>query len=186
MPNIRDDYYGCWTCGQDPCVCGEEDDNYYDNLPELHHKIFEGKTAAEAKAKAEKNAPASVKSIDITRDVQEKKAVGEGKDRNTAILAAEKSVPANAFDTGAPSVLQDSRCGETVIQAMSESDVKKIWKHGAPDNAVLNECECKSLPNKGFIGFGRKHGIWKVQWQTPVKVGLTYKLPAQVTLTYEE
>ncbi|MBN2412831.1 hypothetical protein JXQ31_14170 [candidate division KSB1 bacterium] len=184
MPNIRDDYSGCWTCGKDPCQCDENENNYYNDIPEFKYKTFEGKTVEEAKALAEKNAPPNLNSINITRPVQEKTALGYGNDLDSAIQDAEKSIPENAFAIKSPLVLDNAQSGITVIQAMAESEVQKIWQHGAPDNAVLKECECKSKPYKGIVGFGKKHGIWKVQWQTPVKIGIPYKLPAQVTLSW--
>ena len=56
----------------------------------------------------------------------------------------------------------------------------------APEGAALVGVECRAEPQKGFLGFGAKRGIWVFSWSRPFRARVTYELLAQVSLIYTE
>ena len=161
---------------------------YKPSVPPLRSRKFYGQTEDEAKAAAQAAGIPSdkVKEVKVTRSVRDDTVKGEGPDADAAINAAKGRVPSAAFDIGAAQVFAPGEKGQLEIKAQSESDARNDWKIQAPPGASLDACECRVAPKSGFLGIGKKPGIWKIGWSTPFRAKVPYKLPAEATLTYLE
>ncbi len=155
--------------------------------PTLKTRTFTGKTEEEARAAADaSDIPGDkVTEVKVTRGVREETVKAEGSDAEAAQKAARARIPSAAFDVGEPQVLATGEKGAVEIEAQLESDARSDWKPKAPAGAILDACECLVPPKAGFIGIGRKPGLWKISWYTPFRAQVSYKLPVEVTVTYK-
>lgn len=158
--------------------------------PESHTitRMFYGKTTEEAMAAALAAGISSeqAQNLKVTRDVKEETVEGEGPDADGAIKAVTARLPsgAGAFAVGAAEIIQEGEKGQMEIEAPTEAIADEQWKPKALTGAVVHKRECLIAPNAGFLGIGKKPGLWRFSWSTPFKARVSYKLPAQVTLTY--
>lgn len=161
---------------------------YKPSGPPLRSRKFYGQTVDEAKAAAQAAGipPGKVKELKVTRTVRDDTVKGEGPDAAAAINAAKGRVPSAAFDVGAAEVFATGEKGQLEIKAQSEGEARNDWRIEAPPGASLDACECQVAPKSGFLGIGQRLGIWRMGWSTPFRAKVSYKLPAEVTLTYQE
>lgn len=153
---------------------------------QIQSKQFEGRTVEEAKAAASAIPSEKVCDLQVTRDVQEKAAEGEGKDAEAAVKATRAKVPTGAFDVGSAEITSQGQRGTVEIQAYSETEARRTWKSRAPAEASLEKMECLLAPSKGFLGVGKKQGSWRAHWFIPFKAKVSFKLPAVVTVRFRE
>jgi hypothetical protein len=149
-----------------------------------HVLKFQGKTADEAMTAAQAAAVPNAKtqSIKVTHDVVANAAEGMGADADGAIEAAKRKVPAEAFDVGAAEIVRSGGQGEIRVEA--ESATKAFAE--APEGAGFVGTTCLVEPKPGFLGIGKKPGVFSFAWTRPFRARIPYKLPAEVTLTYTE
>lgn len=154
-------------------------------LGEVQSVQFEGKTVKEAQAAAAAAVFASfIYASKVTRTMEEVIAEGEGEDANTAIEAAKARVKAlDAFDVSPAEIIQIAEKGLVDVEAQTEMEVRKNLM-ALPRGATLEKLDCVISPEGGFLGIGKKKGLWKVYWSKLYKARISYKLPAQITVWY--
>ena len=150
-------------------------------IKRIKSQTFPGKSVDAAKATAE----AAILSendiqLEVVRDVQEKTTEGKGKSASEAIDAAKAQVPPDAFDIGDGRIIHEGKENIVEVQADLEVEAGTLWKKSMPEGAQLLTLECTLEPKKGFMGIGRKRGIWKCKWLIPFKAQVDYKMPAVV------
>jgi tetratricopeptide (TPR) repeat protein len=154
----------------------------------LHKTLtFYGHTEEEAKAKAYAAGIPEERVIKFeVTPVTEDDVRGSAPDPEGAIEAAKARVPDSAFDVGSPEIIDKGKKGQCEMQVHTRKSAHKGWRSKASRDAILDKCECLVPPKSGFLGIGRKPGLWKISWTTPAEARVFYKLPAKVTLTYSE
>ena len=90
---------------------------------------------------------------------------------------------------------KDSIQGEKLqIEAFSEEEAFDEAISKLPKGAAVPEVICKKSMSKGFLGLGRKPGVYEIIWQLPwyivcwkfpTKVALTYKQPASIKVRFQ-
>jgi len=150
---------------------------------------FYGKTEQEAMGAARKAGIASdnIRELKVTRPAQSGRAEGVGADRDEAIDAAKGRVPADAFGVGEAEIIQTGEDGVLEIQAQTELVARQESNATVSrKEASVDRLECTVAPRKGFLGMGKKPGMWKAYWSVPFKAQVSYRLSAEVTLRYVE
>lgn len=172
----------------------------------IKSQAFYGKTEEEAKAavKAAGISADQIKEITLTHAVGLSTVGAQGADETQAITAAQKQIPSNAFEIGAAQIVEPLQTGVIELQAETEKDAREqcrfltnseltgLTKEQAaerrkgrmPYGASLDRLECVAAPRKGLLGIGKKAGVWKAYWSIPCRVQISYKTPAEVTVTY--
>jgi hypothetical protein len=155
---------------------------------QLKSQRFEGKTVEEAKAAVALSGipQEQIHDLEVTRNVQDATVEGEGKSIEAAIEAARTRVPSQAFDVSSAEIIQQGQEGIVEIQAQTETEARERWKIQTPQAAALETFKCEVQPKDGFLGIGKKQGLWKAYWSKPFKARISYKVPAQVTVKYME
>jgi hypothetical protein len=161
------------------------------SLARLQSKQFEGKTVEEARAAAATLgiADSNIYTSEVRRTVKEVVEESVGIDDNAAIEAVKvkASIPVpDAFDIHSAEIVQHAEKGVAEVEAQTDFKARLNWLAKAPPDATLEMLECQVAPKDGFLGIGRKKGLWKVHWSRLAKARISYKLPAQVTVTYTE
>lgn len=157
--------------------------------PTLKTQKYYGESVDEAMAAAEAAATAldNVQEIKVTRNVQDETAHGKGRDANAAIEDARRRVPSDLFSrSSSAEIIQTGERGTEEIQAQTAAIARQQWRSRAPEGATLDGLECKIAPRSGFLGLGKKPGVWKANWSTPFRAQISYTVKAEVTLTYRE
>jgi hypothetical protein len=150
-----------------------------------YSKQFEGRSEEEAKAAA----IAAVSSdrvyyMGVTQRVRKNSVVGEGKTADLAVETARARVPPGAFDASPGEITQEGQNGTVELRAYSEEEARRTWTADVRAPASLENLECVIAPTKGFLGMGKKHGLWRAHWSSPYRAEVSFKLPAVVTVRY--
>lgn len=154
-------------------------------------RSFSAKTVEEAQANAKvamAGMPAEkIVKLATSREPLEDAAVANGADQDAATKAAQARIPSEAFDVSVAEVVQKGgERGVVELEALSETEARVQWSSRKPPSSDLDRFECVAQPRGGFLGIGKKTGVWKAHWSIAWRVRITYRLPAEVTLTYKE
>jgi hypothetical protein len=153
----------------------------------LLSKIFKGQSIEEIKEAAKAEIPENrIVSFDIKCDAKDYWIKGEGKSPDEALERASERIPRDAFEKTEPEITREGSRGIVEVSAYSEDETRIDWASNAPENAGFEKLECILPPQKGFIGLGRKKGIWKVHWSLSYIARVSFKKPAEVTVYYNE
>jgi hypothetical protein len=152
----------------------------------VQSRQFQGNTVEAAKAAAARAIPAEqIRDLQVTQQVEEKYAEGEGASAEEAIRAAQGRVPAVAFEVSAAEITQEGQQGTIQVQADSETQAHQAWVGCVPVGASAENVRCLTPPVKGFLGMGKRAGLWEVEWSVPFIARISYKSPAVVTVWYK-
>jgi hypothetical protein len=154
--------------------------------PQLESRKLSGKTEEEALDEVVSSGIAreSIHEIRTTRPEREKVAEGEGNNPEEAIANAKSDIPPDAVDIGPPEMVREAEHGTVEIQAQSEEEARERWESQKAKDATLDDLICMTQPRRGFIGIGRRLGIWEVTWSRPSVVRFSYRVPAEVSVTW--
>lgn len=181
----NNDYYPRGNDREPPCpTCGG-----YGQLFEV--AAFQGRTTEEAKANAKAAMaappPKKIVKLTISRQPQQAAAEGEGPTLEAATQQAENRVAKDAIDIGQAEVVQaGGEHGVLEINAMDEVAARTEWNSRKSPSSALTQFECLVAPRQGFLGIGKRSGVWKAHWAVPFRVRIAYKRPAEVTVSYTE
>jgi hypothetical protein len=144
---------------------------------------FQGKTLEEAKAVAREIMPKDIDfSIVTSDDVQLKTILAKGETSTIAVKTCYSLIPPNAFDI---SEVEISKIGQTDtidLREYSQSKAYEALSIKMPTGRFIDKLSCNVRPKKGFLGFGRRKGTWRVHWFTYFEAKVTFKIPATVTV----
>lgn len=144
---------------------------------------FLGRTEKQARDAAAKGMPSPrVHDIRVTQKVRTKSATAARKTAEGALKASRDKVPDDAFDVSEGEIVQEADQGTVKAEAYSQEDAQELCKQAAPTGASVKEATCVTEPSKGFLGVGKKPGVWQADWSKPFRAKVTYKLPAEVTV----
>lgn len=167
--------------------------------------IIKASTVEEAKKKVNKIVPpdAKVIAIDVMQDGTPQTKEGEGFSKENALENAKRLLPKDA-EIKSPYLAKhgderiskkDSIYGEKLqIEAFSEEEAIDEAISKLPKGASIPEVICTKSMSKGFLGLGKKPGVYEiiwllpwyiVPWKFPTKVALTYKQPASIKVRFQ-
>ncbi|NIM13285.1 MAG: hypothetical protein GTO66_14725 [Candidatus Aminicenantes bacterium] len=147
---------------------------------------FQGKTLEEANAVAREIMPKDIDfSIVTSDDVQLKTILKKGETSTIAVKNCYSLIPPNAFDI---SEVEISKIGQTGTFDLQEDSQLKAYealsiKMSTSTGRFMDKLSCNVRPRKGFLGFGRRKGTWRVHWFTYFEAKATFKIPATVTVS---
>lgn len=121
------------------------------------------------------------------RDFESRTIQADGNTSKEAINNVKKLIPKEAFEIGKIRIDSEGQLGSDDIEANSENEARNVWQSLPKERAFIKEIKAVSLPKNGFLGFGKKKGIWKVAWSVPYIAKVSFKLPIVVlSVTYYE
>jgi hypothetical protein len=177
----------CPLCGQDlkPAMAGY--------LPQTPIKVlvksetFSAKSLEEAVSASRTEIPPNLILKEDARDV-ETKSINKNGDSAEAAIEAVKAISLGpvCYDISPIEIVQEGQQGSSVVQAFSEDHARQVWveQGQAPWDALIVSMHCEAAASKGFAGIGKKEGTWRINWKTPFRARISYKLPATVTVHY--
>jgi hypothetical protein len=156
-----------------------------DQVKERH---FYGLTEEEAQTAASQSGIAreKIKEIKVTRLLKDDSATAKGKEASAAFESAKKKVPSEAFEISKPELVQSGDQGSVEILDETEAGARKQCITKVPKNASIDGITCTTPPKAGFLGIGKKLGVYVVKWSIPFCARITYKLPVRVSVSYKE
>lgn len=153
-------------------------------IPVRDIPVFVGKTVEDA-ANAASGSSGTGKGVVVLRDAKHYDLLVTSRESvetpEEALNEAKNGIPEGAVDVDIR-VCRDTETGTLDIEAFSEHEALLTYTHGSaePEGALLASQWCVSQPQKGFIGFGKRPGVWRFRWRVPFRVSVKYLLPAKV------
>lgn len=151
---------------------------------ELKFEEFKGTSAEDAKRRAAEALGGDLIGTELVTDVRDGAATAQGATPEQAKTAVSQRLPADSFDPGPATIIQEGATGEVEVTDHEESDAKRSWRQSAPRGATLRSLDCVHQPKSGFAGIGRKPGKWLARWSSPYIAEVKYKMPAVVSARF--
>jgi hypothetical protein len=154
---------------------------------QLKTRTFWGRTDREAlEAAAEEVPSASAHDIRVTQRAQRRSATASRNTAEVALEAARKKVPDDAFDVSDGEIVEPAGRGTVQVGAFSRDEAHELCQAAAPKGAAVKSPTRFAAHTRGFLGIGRRPGIWRADWSKQAVARVTYKLPAVVTVRLKE
>lgn len=169
-----------WTCRK----CGREQSYRFIATKTIQ---VEGKTIAEAKAIAESRlSDGKIILLKVVQNPGAKVVQAHGRTDDEALASARTRVPNGACEVGQAVLREPCRSGSLRIEAYAEKDVTEACRANAPAGASVVATKCEVVPKKGFLGIGRKKGVWTVSWSTQALAEVSVALSAVIEIVAVE
>lgn len=154
--------------------------------PQLESSKFTGITEEEAVNKIVNGGIAreSIHDVTISRSEKDKVSEGRGKNPDEAAANAKSNIPPEARDIRGPEVIRQPENDSVDLEAQTEEKAREKWHSIKPDDAQLVSLRCVTAPKRRFLGIGRRVGVWQASWSRPAVSRFSYRLPAEVTVTW--
>ncbi len=85
-----------------------------------------------------------------------------------------------------PEIIQKGESGIFRATSQTEEEAEKLFRSKISSQRIHHLVECETQPTNGFMGIGKKPGIWKISWEKPFVVRITYLSPAIIKVKYKE
>lgn len=169
-------------------------------------KFFEGNSIEDAKRNAiDELGQKRILEFVVYSDREEYKWQGEGKTLEDAIWNGKKWFDLNpetnslqisptkivSFASGKclsalPETIQKAESGTFHTMAYTSDEAQGLFSNSISAYVLHHEVECITAPTNGFMGIGKKAGTWRVNWDKPCVVRLTFIRPAVVKVRYRD
>ncbi len=154
---------------------------------EIERRVYSGKDPEELIEKIRTEFPPNkIHDILLIRYPKTIVREGEGKTYEEALASSKSYMPSDAIEFSKPEILQTGDEGVTEISAQDKNLALNKYSETTGGNRRSYKLECLLEPNPGFLGLGKKPGIWKFHWQQPVVVRCSYLIPANVLARYKQ
>lgn len=85
-----------------------------------------------------------------------------------------------------PEIIQKAESGVFHTMAYTKDEAERLFSNSISAYVLHHEVKCVTAPTKGFMGIGKKIGTWRINWEKPCFVRLTFIRPAVVKVRYRD